>query len=67
MTDYLTESQLARHWRTSKTTIQRLRGQRRIPFMRFGDVIRYRIEDVETFEREHYHDVLVVGLKRKRA
>jgi excisionase family DNA binding protein len=61
---FLSERLLALRWCVSKTTVQRWRASGRLPFMRVGDVIRYRLADVERFEADHFHDAVVVGLKR---
>ena len=47
----LNQIDLARRWRISPRTLERWRWLRKgPPFMRIGGAIRYRIEDVETFE-----------------
>jgi excisionase family DNA binding protein len=61
---FITERQLAARLAVGVSTVQRWRTSGRIPFLRVGDVIRYRIADVENFEHDHFMDAVVVGLKR---
>jgi hypothetical protein len=63
---FLSERALCVRWSLSRTSLLRLRKSGRLPFMKVGDAIRYRLDDIERFEAEHYHDAVVVGLRRPR-
>jgi excisionase family DNA binding protein len=61
---FLSERSLARRLDVGVSTVQRWRTSGRIPFVRVGHVIRYRLVDVERFEADLFHDAVIVGLKR---
>ena len=47
----LRERDLADRWQTSQRTLQRWRSERTgPPFMRIGGAIRYRLDDIESYE-----------------
>jgi len=51
---HLTQSDLARRWRISPRTLERWRWAGRGPaFIRIGGSVRYRLEDIESFEAFH--------------
>lgn len=51
---FLTPSELAHRWKCSLSKLQRLRAQDRGPaFFLDGRTVRYRVEDVERFERDN--------------
>lgn len=60
---FLTESDVAAHFDVNKSTVRRWRGAGKLPYFRVGSVVRYRVEDVETFDANHSVDSFAVGLK----
>jgi hypothetical protein len=53
---HLDQSGLAERWQVSVRTLERWRWQKRGPkYIKVGSRVRYRIEDVENFERSHEH------------
>ena len=65
MNPLLTESQAAALLVCAKSSMRRLRTSGRVPYFRVGDLIRYRVEDIETLVANHTTDVVVVGLPRR--
>lgn len=56
LTQLLTEDDLAERWRVSVKTLRndRVSGtQRRIPFVKIGRCVRYRLSDIEAYEDSH--------------
>ena len=50
---HLTQIELARRWRISPRTLERWRWLRQGPqYLKIGDRVVYRLEDVQTFEVE---------------
>lgn len=60
---YLSERQLAARLAVGTSTVQRWRQAGRLPHFKLGDVIRYRLTDVETFEANYFTDAVVAGFK----
>jgi hypothetical protein len=50
---HLTQTELAQRWRISPRTLERWRWLRQGPlYLKIGDRVVYRIEDIQTFEDE---------------
>ena len=47
---FLTENELAERWRRTAMTLQRMRKDGRLPFVRIGKSPRYRLADIERIE-----------------
>ena len=47
---HLTERELEARWKLSRTKLREMRKAGEIPFIRFGDRIRYRAADILKFE-----------------
>jgi predicted DNA-binding transcriptional regulator AlpA len=57
MMRYLTERDLAERWSVSPRTLQKWRQNRAGPaYVKIGQRIRYRPEDVEEWEQNNHHD-----------
>jgi hypothetical protein len=55
---HFNQVQLARRWSLSPRTLERWRWLKKGPaFMRIGGAIRYRVEDVESFEAAQRREV----------
>lgn len=61
----LTEPEAARVLGVSRRQLQRWRYQGRIGFLRYGRLIRYRLEDLEEFRDLHLVKSHVVTLPRR--
>jgi predicted DNA-binding transcriptional regulator AlpA len=49
----ISQNKLAQRWQISEATVERWRSQRKGPqFLRLGGQVRYRLVDVESYERE---------------
>jgi len=49
----ISQNELAQRWQISEATLERWRSQRKGPqFLRLGGQVRYRLVDVESYERE---------------
>ena len=49
----ISQNELAQRWQISEATLERWRSQRQGPqFLRLGGQVRYRLVDVESYERE---------------
>jgi predicted DNA-binding transcriptional regulator AlpA len=49
----ISQNELAQRWQVSEATLERWRSQRKGPqFLRLGGQVRYRLVDVESYERE---------------
>ena len=49
----ISQNELAQRWQISEVTLERWRSQRKGPqFLRLGGQVRYRLVDVESYERE---------------
>lgn len=56
-TRHLTQRELANRWNKSEATIERYRSDGAGPrFLKIGGAVRYRIIDIEQFERECLYD-----------
>jgi predicted DNA-binding transcriptional regulator AlpA len=56
-TRHLTQRELADRWNKSEATIERYRSDGVGPrFLKIGGAVRYRLEDIEQFERECLYD-----------
>lgn len=54
---HLTQRELADRWNKSEATIERYRSDGVGPrFLKIGGAVRYRLEDIEAFERECLYD-----------
>lgn len=52
-TTYLNQTDLSRRWKISPRSLERWRVARvGPPFVKIGGAVRYRLEDVEAYERE---------------
>jgi hypothetical protein len=49
---FLTENELAARWRRTPMTLQRMRKDGRLPFVRIGKSPRYRLSEIERVEAE---------------
>lgn len=47
---FLTEHELAQRWKRTTMTLQRMRKDGRLPFVRIGKSPRYRLADIERLE-----------------
>jgi len=49
----MTLRDVARRWKTSERTVQRIVATGTLPYIRVGRQLRFRLEDVEDWERRH--------------
>jgi predicted DNA-binding transcriptional regulator AlpA len=61
------QNELAQRWQISEATLERWRSQRMGPqFLRLGGQVRYRLVDVESYERERL-EVFGTGQNNSKA
>lgn len=54
MTDrILTEREVCELWKVSRNVLHDLRASGELPFIRIGRCVRYRLRDLEEYEREN--------------
>ena len=54
---HLTQRDLARRWNKSEGTLERFRSEGIGPrFLKLGGTVRYRLEDIEAYERDCLYD-----------
>jgi len=63
----ISQNELAQRWQISEATLERWRSQHKGPqFLRLGGQVRYRLVDVESYEREKM-EVFGTGQKNSKA
>ena len=63
----ISQNELAQRWQVSEATLERWRFQRKGPqFLRLGGQVRYRLVDVESYERERL-EVFGTGKNNSKA
>ena len=60
MTAYLTQRELAAKWQISERTLEgwRTRGDNGPGYVKFGNRVRYPLDEIERFERENFHTIV---------
>jgi hypothetical protein len=65
-TKHLNQIELSRRWNVSERTLERWRWLRQGPkYLKIGGAVRYRIEDVESYETLQQHDPKVAEVARR--
>lgn len=65
---FLTPKELAARWRLALASVYRLKDAGQLPYYQIGGAVRFRLADVEAYEREGYSEAVIRPrlLRRKR-